>query len=298
MPAMTRGPLPPGTYWRRRVFVVSLAVISVFVVVSFLRGGSDGSDTDQATQSAAEVPPSDEVTELSKPQQGQSDTEPAEPTESSSSPTPLPVPAGQCEDADILVTPVVAGAVAGRDVTIVLNLRTRDTPACTWSVSAKNLTFKISDSDGDVWASRQCPGPVPKGDIVVRQQTTSSVSVTWNSRYSESGCPKATEWALPGDYEVSAAALGGEPGTADFNLDTPSPQVIEETPSQEPSDKSSDKSTSKPSDQSTEQPSDQSDGPAGNPSGGQSGASGNQGRNQGGASGNGPGAQPSGAVEP
>ncbi len=47
----------------------------------------------------------------------------------------MPAPTGPCLEDDILVRPVVERAVAGTDVMIGLELRTRTAEACTWQVS-------------------------------------------------------------------------------------------------------------------------------------------------------------------
>ena len=64
MPPLTRGPLPAGVYWRRRVFVLLLASTLVFVIASVLGGGSDGKDDDvpAAQQAGGEVEASQTIT--------------------------------------------------------------------------------------------------------------------------------------------------------------------------------------------------------------------------------------------
>ncbi len=228
MTSMTRGPLSPAVYWRRRLFVLGLAATMVVMIAGVLRGGSDGSggDPDDRAAQVAGTPlssPSDDPTrgpgkKRNKP--------PATPTS-----TPLPAPTGACTEGDILVEPVVEQAVAGRDVLIVLELRTRVAEACTWQVSSMHVTLKVTSGSDDIWASRQCPRSVPVKDVVVRQDYTTKVGVIWNGRRSDTGCTRMTGWALPGYYHVAAAALGGEPAAdVQFRLAAPTPEVITETP--------------------------------------------------------------------
>ena len=53
MAARTRGPLPPGVYWRRRLAVVSIALVVFLGVGKVLSLGSDGSSKDKAEQAGA-----------------------------------------------------------------------------------------------------------------------------------------------------------------------------------------------------------------------------------------------------
>ena len=48
MPASTRGPLPSGVYWRRRLAVLSVALVVFLGVGKVLGNGSDGSSDDKA----------------------------------------------------------------------------------------------------------------------------------------------------------------------------------------------------------------------------------------------------------
>lgn len=235
MTSLTRGPLSPAVYWRRRLFVLGLAVALVMLIAGLLRGASDGSsgyDPEGLAEQAAAAPssagtseePSDEPTRK-KPKGGQGTTAPASP-----STTPLAAPTGPCTEDDLLVQPVVENAVAGRAVPIRLDLRTKVTAACTWRASSQHLTLKITSGSDDIWASRQCPRSVPVQDVVVRRDVTTSVTATWNARRSDVGCTRLTDWALPGYYYVAAAALGGEPADVQFRLVAPSPEVITESP--------------------------------------------------------------------
>jgi hypothetical protein len=230
MTSMTRGPLSPAVYWRRRLFVLGLAAAMVVMLAGVLGGGSDGSgdDPDGLAEQVAGTPlssPSDDSTRKTGKKKKNKAT--AAPTPTS---TPLPAPTGACTEGDILVEPVVEQAVAGRDVLIVLELRTRVAEACTWQVSSMHVTLKVTSGSDDIWASRQCPRSVPVKDVVVRQDYTTKVGVIWNGRRSDQGCTRMTGWALPGYYHVAAAPLGGEPAEVQFRLAAPTPEVITETP--------------------------------------------------------------------
>jgi hypothetical protein len=218
---MTRGPLPAGVYWRRRFFVVALAVTLVFVIASLLRGGSDGDSDDvpAVQQAAAPGPVTETVTvgadeERSGKRRKKHDE-------------PLPAPEGECAASDVMLTPRVTDPVRGDDVTISLSLQTVESPACTWRVSADTVTVRISDGDTEVWTTRHCPKVVPEEDVVVRNAVSTVVEVVWReTRLSDDGCPTKTDWADEGDYTIVAAALGGEPIETDFHLPNPTPETV------------------------------------------------------------------------
>jgi hypothetical protein len=235
MTSMTRGPLPPGVYWRRRLFALGLVAALVVMIAGALRGGSDGSsaaDPDGVAEQVAGTPLSTPTAAPTEDPTSASTATPAGRNRPSAAPTPTPMPAptGTCAEDDILVEPVVEGAVAGSDVTIALELRTRATEACTWEVSSGSLTLKVTSGSDDIWASRQCPRVVPVQDVVIRQDFTTTVDVVWNARRSDEGCTRMTEWALPGYYHVAVAPLGGEPVEVQFRLAAPIPEVITQSP--------------------------------------------------------------------
>lgn len=241
-PRGPRGPLPPAVYWRRRLFVLGLAGSLVFLVASLLTSGSDGKslDTPVAQQAGAQVEASDTVTPSSTPSTAAAGKKGRKTPTSTPTPT-LAAPEGTCDPADIVVTPAVdEPAVAGRDVTIALSLRTVESEACTWRVAPTSVTVKISRGGDEVWTSRHCRRAVPAQTVVVRRAVPTVIRLTWNARESEEGC-RATNWVRSGDYTISAAALGGEPVVADVALASPTPETIYVTPKGESTKKSAPK---------------------------------------------------------
>ena len=242
MPAMTRGPLPPRVYWVRRTMVLGTALLLVVGIARLLGGGSDASsDGDVATQVAAEQTPSESLTSSAPVTPSQSTHKPGKHNPSgqqSSQAPPLAPPEGTCAGEDIAVTPKVANAVGGRDVMVVLQLRTLTSAACTWRVSPQSLTVSITSGDDDIWSTRECPKAIPIRDVVVRKDVTTNVGVVWRqAKRSDETCSLRTEWASPGWYHVTAAALGGEPSDLQFQLTTPIAGTITKTasPSNSPS---------------------------------------------------------------
>ena len=151
-------------------------------------------------------------------------------------PTPPAAPSGPCPDADVLITPAVPDPVAGRDVTVVLNLQMGTTEACTWRVSSDSVSLKIYAGADDVWSSRECPGVITAQDVVIRREVAVPVTVLWNSKRSDQYCTGRTAWALPGIYGIAAAAFEGEPTDVAFELLTPVAEVVTQTaePTQKP----------------------------------------------------------------
>ena len=234
MPPLTRGPLPPGVYWRRRVFVLLLAGTLVFVIASVLGGGSDAKDdgVPAAQQAGGEVEASQTITvrDRKKGRKGRRNGPVQGPTYD---PAVMVDPEGNCEPADIKITPRIETAVAGDPVTIGLSLQTIQAEACYFRIGADKVTIKITKGGREVWTSRECPDPVPSESVVVRRVVATVVQMTWTP-YPQgrkgAECPGADEWLLPGSFTATAAALGGEPAESDFVLGSPTPETTTITP--------------------------------------------------------------------
>lgn len=263
MPSMTRGPLPARVYWVRRVMVLGTAVLLVVAIARLLGGGSDGKDGSDAARLSADSPTSSAPTtggSSAPPTPGETGTtgepgrngkkgKPGKGLTTSAAPV-LAEPTGECSGSDIAVTPKVGNATAGRDVLVVLQLRTISTEACTWRVSAQALTVNITSGQDAIWNSRECPRAIPRRDVVVRQAVTTNIGVTWRgAKRSGETCIIGTGWAMPGWYHVTAAALGGEPSDVQFELKAPvaGTVTVTATPTQSPSGEPGEELSGKPS---------------------------------------------------
>ncbi|KRB80288.1 hypothetical protein ASE01_02015 [Nocardioides sp. Root190] len=226
------------------MFVLGLAFSLVFVIARWLGASSDGSseETPAATQAGAEVSATQTVTAGETPTapvsgSGTAGTGSTEPT--------LAAPEGTCAAEDVVLTPsVVDPAEGGDDVTLTLSLQTSESEACTWQVSRSTVSVKISRGAEVLWTSHQCPRAIPSQSVVVRRAVATEVELTWNARESAAGCSPRTDWVLPGDYTIHAAALGGEPASSEFTLRKPAPQTVQVTP----------KATKTPSAKATKKP--------------------------------------------
>lgn len=257
MSTMTRGPHAPAVYWRRRLVVALVALFLVFGTARLLGlGGDDDTAEDQLVQSSAEttseteeasgqvapssVLPTSDAAATSGDGTGQTSGQGSgknKKKKKKKEPAAPPEPVGTCVASDVRVEPVVEDAVAGRSVTIGLELRTRDAVACTWEVSPGALTMKITSGPDEIWTSRQCPKAVPTEEVVLRNQGTTTVEVVWSSRRSDDSCSKLTDWALPGFYHVTAAALAGEPRDLQFELEAPVAPTVTASPEPETGEK-------------------------------------------------------------
>ena len=224
-PLQPRGPLPARVYWTRRLVLLGTALVLVAGLARILGGSSDASDAgDRATTAGATTtssPTDGTTTEPVKKKRKKKQT-PTEP--------PLAEPTGPCVSSDIVVTPVVTSAQGGLDVPITLNLRTLQTPACTWAVSPDTLTVSITSGDDPIWSSRECPASITTQDVVVRQAVDTPIGLVWeDARRSDEGCTEQRGWAKLGFYHVEAAALGGEATDVQFELVRPASAVITKT---------------------------------------------------------------------
>lgn len=221
-----RGPLPARVYWTRRLVLLAVSVLLVAGIARMLGSGSDASsDPDQAAPVAAD--PS--ATEGSGQGASAGTTRgPGASKAASVKPTPAQ-PDGPCVDEDIVATPLVGKADAGKNSLITLELTTREAAACTWRVSSQTLTVKITSGPDEIWFSRHCPQAIPTRDLIVRKEIPVKVAVRWSGRRSDAECSALTEWAMPGGYHVEAAALAGEPSEAYFELATPAGAVVTRT---------------------------------------------------------------------
>ncbi len=143
----------------------------------------------------------------------------------------LAEPEGVCLPGDITVSPYVYRAVAWRHSYILLELKTKESPACTWRTSPDTITLRVTGDKGEVWSSRECPVSVPTKDLVLRNDQGVKIAVVWSGRRSDNRCTGTTRWAPPGWYRVEAAAFAGEPGQLLFELQRPEPELLTQAPS-------------------------------------------------------------------
>ena len=229
--------LPARVYWVRRLAVLGTAALMVFALGRLLVGGSDGSDSASADPGAVQVAAtlSPSVTSsgptilMPKGTNLPKHSKPPKPT-----PTPIAQPSGPCAPEDVAITPEVRSNIGGSDVVVALTFRTLVAAACTFDVSDKSVTMRITSGRDFIWSTSQCPAAMPTTNVVVRRDIATYVYVTWNGRRSDATCSRLTDWAYPGWYHVKVAALGGEPADEQFQLAAPQPATVTTTVTPDP----------------------------------------------------------------
>jgi hypothetical protein len=246
MSAVTRprGPLPSRVYWTRRLIVVGVALALVFGIGHLLGGGSDGrSEGDVAALTGADTQPGHGDTGHPATGSTTGHTTTRHTTTTKPKPTlpPLAEPDGPCDPSEVLVTPNISGARAGGEVVLTLELTSTDSAACTWRASASTLALKLTSGSDFIWSSQQCPRSVTAQDLILRKPVAgdkrvvpAKVGVHWSGRRSDVDCRRTTDWARPGYYHATAAALGGTSTDQQFELNYPSRPTITVTVTRKP----------------------------------------------------------------
>lgn len=231
--------LPARVYWFRRFLVLGTAMALVLAIARVIGGA--GADDAPATAEVAGASTTAAPTATPTP----TPVRPIGPMPLQALGTPAaggaPVaevqPDGPCDADDVIVAPKTGTAPAGRAVVLSLEL-TGVRPACTFEVTPKTVVAKVLTRKGlKVWSSQECTSAVKPASVVVRSGTPTTLQVTWSGRASDPGCGRATDWAVPGAYQVVAAAVGSEPSEATFTLATPPRPVVIKTIKPKPSKK-------------------------------------------------------------
>lgn len=224
--AHPRGRLPARVYWFRRVLVLGTALALVFAIGRLLTASASPAPQDTAAVTAATPTPTPTLG-VAGPQPVQSTGAATQPS-ATGTPVSLAVPSGPCAVDEITVTPTVPQAVAGGRVDLVLEL-TGIQPACTFGVTDSTLVARINSGQDRIWSTQDCPDAIKPASVVVRSATPTQVVVHWTGRRSDDACSRATDWALPGYYHLTAAVIGSEPGDSQFRLTSPPRPIVTKT---------------------------------------------------------------------
>jgi hypothetical protein len=208
--------------------VLAIATLLVFGLARMLGGSSDGSSGTDTARNVADTAPLTEASTSGVPGRAGPSTG-QHPRTSDDPATPVATPSGPCTASEVAIAPSVPKPVAGGDISLVLDISSLNTPACTWTLSRKTIALKITSGSDLIWTTSECPRAIPSRDVVLRRADPTRVKLTWDARRSEPGCPGRTEWALPGTYHLHAAALAGQPEDIAFLLTAPSPAEVTKT---------------------------------------------------------------------
>lgn len=208
--------------------VLSVALLLFIGLGKVLGGGGDGKEDD--TPQASTVASSPTTTPTGKGRTGgKKHSQPQKPRRTKE---PLPQPSGPCVDSDVVVTPKIARAQAGAEVSITLLVTSKISEACTFAISPDSFVLKMTSGDDRIWTSQQCPGRIPKVTVIARQEVPGRAVMTWSGRRSNEDCTPEAGWALPGYYHAVSAALGADATDVQFELGpaiaatiTPKPKI-------------------------------------------------------------------------
>ncbi|GAB2971576.1 hypothetical protein [Nocardioides montaniterrae] len=226
-----KGPLPPGVYWRRRLVLAVGGLVLIFVFAHLVGGSGGSAKNPVAQQAGAAITPTPSASPSAGATTGVVPPK-STPTavKTSTAPLVLAAPSGSCSPSDINVVPSVPRAVAGGNVTLSFALQTRTNPACTWQMTPQTLAVKITRGGKAIWTSQQCARELPTRSVVIRNVVPTIVTMVWNGHVSTEGCRARSPWAKAGHMMLWAAALGGPPAHAAFDLVLPSAATAPATP--------------------------------------------------------------------
>jgi hypothetical protein len=266
-----RGPLPPRIYWRRRLLLL-VVLVGAVVLVGRLFGGGDDTETvaDRArskpTPATTKTTAQEPARQAAAPGATATTKRAARPpraargagvqpgTPALSGPTgPLAQPAGKCDAADVAVAPDVQDTDAFGPVPLRIGLSATTGRACTFAFGQDTVALRVTSGDDLIWESLHCPSALPERSVVVRPGWLSYVTVDWSGRRASQGCGGG-DFAQPGYYWAEAAALGGEPGRSQFELQTPPKPEPKPKPERGPESKPSARASAEPSAEPTAEP--------------------------------------------
>jgi hypothetical protein len=211
--------------------VLLSALALVFAIGRLLDGSQGGPPPETAVDSASTTSAgtsSSPAAGLAGPMPLRSVASGATHPTATGTPVVLAAPSGPCAVDEITVTPTVPTAVAGGTINLVLEL-TGIRPACTFSVTSKTIVAKVTSGNDRIWSTQDCPHAIRATSVVVRSAEPTKVVVSWSGRRSDDACSRSATWALPGYYHLTAAAIGSEPGTAQFRLAVPPRPIVTKT---------------------------------------------------------------------
>jgi hypothetical protein len=109
-----------------------------------LGGPSDGSSGDAARNVADTTPAPGPATSGAPLTQGPTTPGEHQGKTLDDPATRAATPSGPCDASDVAITPSVPKPVAGDDITLVLDVSSVSTPACTWTLSPRTTAVKIT----------------------------------------------------------------------------------------------------------------------------------------------------------
>lgn len=240
--------MPPRVYWVRRLVLLAIVFLLVWLVVRWIDGGDSGAAPSGGEDPAAATA-SDDGETVGSDSSGRKSEDKERTARIRTVAESFEQPRENCDLTQVLVTPTVADPVyAGEPAVVTLRISTSSSTACSLSIDADHLLLSISSGNDTVWDSTRCEDAIPTRDLALQPHWSALVDVTWSGLYSGRRCPSDGTAAEPGTYSIEAAVLEGEPTEADFEL-VKRPDPVEDDRTDE--DKGTDDDTGKGSDDDT-----------------------------------------------
>ena len=200
MALQPRGPLPASTYWRRRVIVLVVGLLAVFLLLRAWGGDGDGESLTSAGATPSASPSAAPSRPASAAPMGPSAQPPAPP---SAPPSPAPVPA--CGDAALQVR-VESDAEAykkGAAPRFVLSVVNTGPVPCRRALGPGAVELRVFSGEDRIWSSDDCSKGTGQGILELAPNDARQLTVQWPGKRTKPGC-KLGETAQPGTYRVSA----------------------------------------------------------------------------------------------
>lgn len=209
----------PAVYRRRRLVVLLVLVVVVLGVVRLFTGGGD--DPAPAAQPVAPTSSATPAAPTAAPSSAPATAEPRTRKEVDVD-VDLSAASGACDARSVAVRPgVPGGAFAAGPVPVRLAFTTTASRPCSLDLADVDLIVDVANEDGNsLWSTQVCPDAVPQRSVQLDPTWSTTVDLTWSGRRGGDECAADERFVPAKTYQVRAAVLGGEPGTADVVLRT------------------------------------------------------------------------------
>ncbi|GII63704.1 hypothetical protein Skr01_37890 [Sphaerisporangium krabiense] len=204
----------PEVYWRRRVSVLTGALVVVAVVAWACTSASSGSGSDARRRHDGAVPKGGPAGVTATPSPSVTAAPPAKaaaPPHPSATPAPtrVPRPGDPCERADLVLSlhgesEVYTGKGAPAFMLTLVNTGRVD---CAVDVGPRAMEVRITSGDDRVWSTADCLSGERKEMRRLRRGVPHLRAIRWDRHRSAPDCHAARPKARPGTY-VAQARLG------------------------------------------------------------------------------------------
>ncbi|MGI9085680.1 MAG: hypothetical protein ACR2FE_10400 [Aeromicrobium sp.] len=214
---MSQRRLPAEIYWRRRLLLLAVLILLVWVGLRWWPSGSDERPVSAAAPTASPSP------------------KPA-PTDGSTT-VALSSGGAACKSESIRITPSVSNGQRTRaPVDVELSISSTSKKPCTFTAKSSDLLAVISAGKTAIWDSTVCKAVLLKDAVDLSPGWSTVAQVEWSARGSGPACSPKEGWATPGRYTIQIGTLGGEPGKTKFTLTPPPKSKDDEKPDDEKAD--------------------------------------------------------------